>query len=619
MQSVPFLSWKTVLLTVGVVGTFGFTTWLGWDRLQAERTALQEWEERARLDTTRGLALAATTMVWDMNEVALNEALRVYGNMPDVMAIRVLQGAPDRRRVFAAVADPGFSWEAPPEGAVVLQQDLLRGGRSLGLLEIAFHNKDAEAFVRENFQRLLLQNGVLAILVLFLLAVLAVQRQSKISLKAKSLELEKINRELQQEIAERIALEGRLRASRDEARRANEVKQEFLANISHELRTPLNGVIGATTMLTDEKSEQEQMKEALGVLRASSESLLEHLDDVLTFTALDRDQFQPVEEEFSLSSVLQPLARRAEAACAQKGLRFVFQRLTPLPDRVRGPLRELRRTLWALLDNAIKFTPQGRVECSVAWNAGRLEAVVKDTGPGIPEEHRARIFDPFYQADTSASRRHGGLGLGLSLAKRVMEILGGELRCQTDPGTTMTMLLPLHPVGLEESSALAEPTSPEQASVRTIRRFNILVVEDNHLNRKILVLLLRKRGFDAITVDSGAEALERLAATDFDLVLMDVQMPDMDGLEVTRRIRQQFAPERQPFIIALTAHSLPQDRDTCLAAGMDAYLSKPVEAEALVAWIERLRGLPREQRRLLAMERDEKDAQEKDSTGASDA
>jgi signal transduction histidine kinase/ActR/RegA family two-component response regulator len=607
MEKASLLNWKTLLVTLGVIATFVFSAWLGWDRLQKEQVALQEWEERSRLDATRGLALAATTMVWDMNEVALNEALRAYGNMPDVLAIRVFQGPPERRQLFAGVADPGFQWDAPPPNAMLMQENLVRGGRLLGFLEVAYEGVTTDSLIHEQFHRLLLQNGAFALVVVFLLTLLGVQRHSKMVLKGKGRELEKINLELQEEIAERIALEGRLRSSRDEARRANEVKQEFLANISHELRTPLNGVIGATTVLTDEKAEKEQAREALGVLRASSESLLEHLDDVLTFTALDGGRFQPVEEEFSLSSVLQPLARRAEADASHKGLTFTFARLTALPDRVRGSGRELRRCLWALLDNAIKFTSQGKVECTVAWNANHLEAVVKDTGPGIPEQHRSRIFEAFFQADSSASRRHGGLGLGLSLTKRVVESMGGELRCLSDHGTTMTLILPLHPMRPEETTHQNWLTSVP-AEPHKIRRFNILVVEDNHLNRKILVLLLRKRGFDAITVDSGAEALERLAQTDFDLVLMDVQMPDMDGLEVTRRIRAQFAPAQQPFIIALTAHSLPQDRETCLAAGMDAYLSKPVEAEVLVEWIDKLRALPKEERRQVVLAPAENDS-----------
>jgi two-component system, sensor histidine kinase len=388
-------------------------------------------------------------------------------------------------------------------------------------------------------------------------------------------------------------LEQNLRQSRDEARLANKVKQEFLANMSHELRTPLNGILGLTRLLSSGPNATDDERECFTLLQESGESLQTHLDDILTYTALESGKLTLRATEFDLPVLVEELFVRARSLASRKGLECDALTEGKIPERIQGDRQELQRSVMALVHNAIKFTTKGSIRIAMSWADDKrwLRVNVRDSGPGIPREIEQKIYEPFVQLDTSASRRHSGLGLGLALASKVVTIGGGSIRCLNpgEPGAVFELLFPLQ---FSEPVAAGIPESAPLGEGRSDPDFRILAVDDNDLNRRVLRLILAKAGIASDEAASGEEALQVLSDRQFDLIFMDVQMPGMDGLEATRRIRADFPKGKQPFIIALTAHALPSDRQLCLEAGMDEYLSKPVEAARLLRWIDRLRKLP---------------------------
>jgi len=377
---------------------------------------------------------------------------------------------------------------------------------------------------------------------------------------------------------------------KEAAQQANRVKSEFLANMSHEIRTPLNGILGFTGLMgTSQLSDaQREYNEAV---RSSAESLLVVINDILDFSRIEAGRLHLESADFCIRQCIEGAVRSIEPLAAGKGLQMFTEVADDVPDWVRGDSHRLRQILLNLTGNAVKFTETGHIsvrvsleeaDLSPAGDATRaaIRFAVSDTGMGIPEAQQPLIFQPFQQADGSITRRFGGSGLGLSISSRLAELMNGALWLESREGAGSTFFFNISvPLGNapppSRAAAAAAGQTPQGA-------LSILVAEDNIVNQRLIRRLLEARGHHPTIAGDGAAALEAWRARPYDLILMDVQMPQMDGIEATRQIR---AEERSSGlhvpIIALTAHAMKGDSDKCLEAGMDDYVSKPIRFEDL--------------------------------------
>jgi signal transduction histidine kinase/ActR/RegA family two-component response regulator len=392
-----------------------------------------------------------------------------------------------------------------------------------------------------------------------------------------------IRRQLEKAVAERTR---ELDAARLQAEEASRLKSQFLANMSHEIRTPMNGIIGMTNLALDLVREQEH-RESLETIKFSAESLLVVLNDVLDFSKIEAGRLELVSEPFCIRQMVNSVVRIFKAPFAEKHLAMSVEWTSEIPQFVLGDEHRIRQVLINLVGNALKFTEKGEVRLQVSVVQGQqhtnadshLQIAVHDTGIGIPEAKLAAIFEPFRQADGSTARRYGGTGLGLAISSRLVSLMDGQLTAESvvGAGSSFRLSLPCR------ACLAAAPVESAPCAAATESYHRILLVEDNPVNQLVAKRLLERAGHHVTVASTGKEGLDRLVSSTFDLVLMDVQMPEMDGSEATRRLREmeQTSGRHMP-VIAMTAHAMVGDRDACLAAGMDDYIQKPFDPPVLL-------------------------------------
>lgn len=398
------------------------------------------------------------------------------------------------------------------------------------------------------------------------------------------------------DITERKQAEAALAQAKAAAEQANEAKGRFLANMSHELRTPMNAILGMIDV-TLAKTADPTVRDCLQTAKGSADLLLTLLNDLLDSAKIESGKLELESTAFSLRKMLDHLTDVLALRASEKGLSFVCRVSGGTPDAVLGDRTRLQQIVLNLAGNAIKFTERGDVEITLRVNEEEaaethpsslvcLEFVVRDTGIGIPRSALERLFQPFGQADASMSRRFGGTGLGLSISKSLVELMGGRIWAESEPGQGSTFHFTVHLPLAKELPADSQPPAAIPAAAR--RQLQVLLAEDNPANQKLATYILRERGHIVEIAEDGHEALRMTRQNHYDAILMDVQMPGMDGLEAAAAIRKRDAGGRRVPIIAMTAHARNEDRERCLAAGMDGYLSKPVSAHEMIGLVENL-------------------------------
>ena len=393
---------------------------------------------------------------------------------------------------------------------------------------------------------------------------------------------------IENDVTERKRYEQELRRARDSAEEAaaaaanaSRAKGQFLANVSHEIRTPLNGVLGMADLLADTRLD-EQQHHFVRTISQSGQALLTLLNDILDFSKIEANKLELETAPYDFLTVVRWVADMMRVSAEKKGLRLVLDAPTSIPKLV-GDEGRIRQVMLNLVSNAIKFTQKGEIslvaEAVMDMGVVSLTVRVSDTGVGMTDETLRKLFRPFTQADASTTRQFGGTGLGLSICKNLVELMGGQISVQSEPGSGSTFSFTIN-------QSIAAETALQDApllQVDDLTGCRVLLVEDNRINQLVAEGMLRRLGCDVEVADDGVAAVALANEKTYDIVLMDCQMPNMDGFEATRAIRQLAMPMREVPIIALTANTMNGEDARCRAAGMDDYLPKPVQRQALAA------------------------------------
>jgi signal transduction histidine kinase/ActR/RegA family two-component response regulator len=405
--------------------------------------------------------------------------------------------------------------------------------------------------------------------------------------------LQRLNRELQLENAERRRAEERLRGARAEALDAARVKTEFLANMSHEIRTPMSGIIGAISLLEQTELTAEQ-REFVELAQSSANAQLAVINDILDLSKIEAGKMTVEARPFQLRDAIGEVMALLSLEAEKKHIGLDWHCEASIPALLIGDVGRIRQVVMNLAANAIKFTLAGRVTIRAEriGNSGDVAEVsvsVEDTGIGIPEDKLQDIFDDFTQVDTSASRRHGGTGLGLTICRHLVTLMGGTIGVESrvGEGSRFWFQLPLPlPVSQAEGRTATETAGDASSAPQPVRH-QVLLVEDNDISRRVTRQMLERLGCEVTLATNGREALQRLQNRPYDLVLMDCQMPEFDGYAATVEIRRREGSTAHVPIVAITADTMKEDRDRCIAAGMDDYVGKPASFGDLEAILRR--------------------------------